>query len=177
MTLTTNGKLDPRICSVALDANALDKDGGARDALVDRLLSLMKAGEIKFVQPNTARKQTLHPNTPSAVRGVMTAQIFTLPTELTPDEQTRRREVLIVMRGNSTTNRHDADADIIFDAAKYGGYLITEDRRILDNRAKLEKIIRLPLCIVSLADFLALYDKFRDEEYEREKLMALYRRK
>src|ERR1700680_2422367 len=145
MALTTDGKLDPRIWSVALDTNVLDKNDGPRDALVDRLLSLMNAGEIKFVLPNTTRKQALHPHTPSAVRSLMADQIFTLPTGLTPDEQRRRREVLAVMRGKSVTNRHDEDAEIIFDAAKYGGYLITEDRRILDNRAKLQRILQLPL--------------------------------
>ena len=80
------------------------------------------------------------------------------------------------MRGNSTTDRHDADAAILFEASKYAcGYAVTEDKRILRNRAKLQEILGLPLCIVTLAEFLIIYDAFVAEEAEREKLLATLR--
>jgi hypothetical protein len=175
MTLTTNGKLHPRLCGIALDAMVLDKNGGPRDALVDRLLALSEENSIHIVEPGTAYGQTQHPNTPGAVRQVMGAQIFSLATGLTPDEQRRASQVRAVMRGNSTTDRHDADAAILFEAGKHGGYLITEDTRILSKRAQLEEILGPPFCIVILAEFLPLYDLFVEEEREREKLLATLR--
>jgi hypothetical protein len=84
--------------------------------------------------------------------------------------------VLAVMRGNSMTNRHDADANILFEAEKHScGYVITEDKRILQNKQRLEAILGPPLCITTLADFLQIYDTFVEEEREREKLMATLR--
>jgi hypothetical protein len=171
----TNGKLHPRICGIALDAMALDRDGSSRDAFVDRLLALEEAGDICFLEPGTVYQQTQHPKTPADVQEVMRTQIFTLPTGLTPAEQDRRRRVLAVMRGNSLTDQHDADAAILFEAGKYGcGYLITEDKQILRNQMTLEEILGPPLCIVTLTEFMAIYDKFVEEERERDKLLGRF---
>lgn len=151
----------------------LDRDGSARDALVDRLLALEAEGAIHFLQPGTAYSQTQHPKTPPGVREHMGGQIFTLPTGLTRQEVERRRRVLEVMRGNSTTTRHDADAAILFEAGKHAcGYVITEDKRILSRRVALEDILGPPLCIVSLAEFLHIHAAFVEEERERDRLLA-----
>jgi hypothetical protein len=176
MSSVANGKLHPRLCGIALDAMTLDRDGSPRDALVDRLLALEEAGEIRFLEPGTVYRQTQHPKTPPNVQMVMRTQVFTLPTGFTSDEQGRRRRVLAVMRGNSVTDRHDADAAILFEAGRHGcGYLITEDKRVLRNKMKLEEILGPPLCIVTLVDFLLIYDKFVEEERERDKLLATLR--
>ena len=176
MNSVTDGKLHPRLCGVALDSMVLDRDGSPRDALVDRLLSLEGEGAIRFLQPGTAYSQTQHPSTPAKVRDVMSGQIFTLPTGLTQGEQDRRRQVLELMRGNSTTGRHDDDAAILFEAGKHAcGYFITEDKRILRNRAKLQEVLGPPLCIVTLEEFLPIYDAFVEEERERERLLATLR--
>ncbi len=175
MDITTNGKIDPRRCGVALDTMVLDKNGSPRDALVDRLLALRAENSINFVEPGTVYSQTQHPNTPAAVRQAIGAQIFTLPAGLNQDEQQRKGNVLAIMRGNATTDKHDADAAIIFEAGKHGGYLVTEDARILARRAELVAAMGPPLCILSLAEFLLIYDLFVEEEREREKLMATVR--
>jgi hypothetical protein len=172
----THGKLHPRRCGIALDSNALDRDRTSRDALVDRLLALEEAGSIHFLQPGTAYRQAQHPRTPADVQQVMRAQIFSLPTSLTPREQDRHRRVLEIMRGNSVTSRHDADAAIMFEAGKHGcGYLITEDKRMLRNKMKLEEILGPPLCIVTLSEFLEIYDTFIEEDRERAKLLDTLR--
>jgi len=48
----TRRPLDPRICSVAIDANALNRDGSAHDELVHRLLRLSAPGTIRLLVPN-----------------------------------------------------------------------------------------------------------------------------
>jgi hypothetical protein len=176
MSLTTNGKLHPRICGIALDAMALDKKGGPRDALVDRLLALNEESSIHIIEPGTAYRQMQHPNTHAAVREVMGGQIYSLATGLNQEEQRRKAKVIAIMRGNSTTNRHDKDAVILFEAGKHGcGYFITEDGRILGKKAELEAALGPPLCILPLAEFLPIYDLFVEEEREREKLTAALR--
>ena len=42
-------QLNPRKCNIALDANALDRDGTARDALVDRMAALIAKRELNIV--------------------------------------------------------------------------------------------------------------------------------
>jgi hypothetical protein len=43
---------------VAIDANALDRDGNARDNLVDRLLRLSSAGTINLIVSKRVRKKS-----------------------------------------------------------------------------------------------------------------------
>jgi hypothetical protein len=151
----------------------LDLNGTARDAHVERLQALMAAGEIPIRQPRVAYQQMQHPQTPSAVREAMRPQIFTMFTPLTSTERECNAQVRAIMRGNSDTDQHDADAAIIFEAQKYGGYLITEDARILKRRLELQAVpAPAPVWIVALEEFLAIYDKFAEETRELDELMA-----
>ena len=64
----THRPLDPRICNVSIDANALDRDGASRDALVDRLLALYESGTINLILPKGVRLEISNPNTPPDVQ-------------------------------------------------------------------------------------------------------------
>lgn len=97
----------------------------------------------------------------------MRGAIHTLPTGLTSEERRCYEQVIAVMRGNSPSTQHDADAAIVFDVKKYGGYLVTEDRRILKLREELQAIpSHAPLWIVTLEEFFAIYDKFVEGEQQ-----------
>ena len=153
--------LDPRIGNIHLDANALDRDGSTRDKLVNRLLELQEAEEIKITIPGSVRTETAHPHTPSRVNSVMSQQIFTLPVNRTQKEQAELDQIRLVLRGNALSGKHDADAEHLFEASKYGGrYFITHDRRMLNNAAQVKKLLGSPIAIVTLEDFLAAYDSF-----------------
>jgi hypothetical protein len=157
----TNGKIDPRRVDIALDAMVLDRKSTPRDALVERLLTLEDEGTLNIRQPAVAHRQMQHPNTPSSIRERMSGAIHTQPTSLTSDEQRCYDQVVAALRGNSPTDRHDADAAIVFDLKKYGGYLVTEDRRILKLREELQAIPSpAQLWIVTLEEFFAIYDTF-----------------
>jgi hypothetical protein len=49
MTTSNHCPLDPRKCNIAVDANALDRDGTARDRLVDRFNELSSGRRIRAV--------------------------------------------------------------------------------------------------------------------------------
>ena len=83
------GVLDPRICNIHLDANAVDRDGGPRDGLVDRLLGLRQTGKINFVVPGSVRTEVQHPKTPPEVKSAVLPEIFSLPVGRTAGERTR----------------------------------------------------------------------------------------
>jgi hypothetical protein len=155
------GVLDPRICNIHLDANAVDRDGGPRDSLVDRMLGLRQAGKINFVVPGSVRGEVQHPNTPHGVRSTMLPEIFSLPVGRTTGEHDTLRKVRALLQGNATPGRHDADGLHLCEATKYGGgYFITHDARMLKKRDELRPLLGPELCIVTLTEFLDIYDDF-----------------
>jgi hypothetical protein len=156
----TRRPLDPRICPVAIDANALDRDGGAHDNLVDRLLGLSSAGRIRLIVPKRVRQEIQNPRTPAHVQEAALPQIFTIGVGLNSDEQRRHRIITQELQGNAKPGKHEADADHLFEAAKYGGYFITHDDRILTRAGRLREVLPPSLTVVTLADFLTIFDDY-----------------
>ena len=154
----TRRPLDPRMCPVAIDANALARDGGERDALVDRLLALSKSGTVRLLVPKGVRAEIQNPNTPADVKQATLPQIFTIDVELNSDEQRRKRTIAAELQGNAKRGKHQADSDHLFEAAKYGGFFITEDDRILKRAGRLHEVLPPSLTVVTLADFFAIFD-------------------
>jgi predicted nucleic acid-binding protein len=152
--------LDPRRVNVTIDANALDKDGAGRDALVDRLLALREADKIRFVIPAGVREEVQHPRTPQGVKDAVLPEIFTIPTGLNSQEQDFRRRVAAALQGNAAPGKHAADAYHLAEAAKYGGYFITHDERVLKRSGGLRDLLPPSLQIVTLARFLEIFDEY-----------------
>ncbi|MCP5080260.1 MAG: type II toxin-antitoxin system VapC family toxin [Alphaproteobacteria bacterium] len=150
--------IDPKITNTVIDANVLRYDGSAKDAAVNRLISLWAEGEVTLVVPHSVMSELEHPNTPPQAKQLANSQIFSIPVTLTPGEREKRQLMRQILQGNAQTGKHWADADHVFEASKYGGYFITEDTRINDKAPKLQPASEL--CIVRLAEFLAIYDRF-----------------
>lgn len=151
-------QLDPRIVNIHLDNNALQHlDGDA----VARLLKLGE-GELNLIVPKGVRIEAMQPTTPAAARQSMGCQIFSLPVELNPDEKRELAAIKSVLQGNAKPGKHDADAEHLFEAGKYGGgYFITHDKRMIETkRSELASVLPPSLHIVTLHEFLAIYDEF-----------------
>ena len=73
---TRSTMLDPRICNIGHDANALDRNGSPRDALVDRFRTLTSAGRLTVVVAGGVRYETEHPHTPADVQDAVLPRIF-----------------------------------------------------------------------------------------------------
>jgi hypothetical protein len=152
--------LDPRKSNVAIDANSLDRPDTDRATAVDRLLSLAKDGKIQLIVPKGVRREFQDPRTPASVRETGLPQIFTLSVGLNSDEQRNRRIVETELQGNAMPGKHTDDADHLCEAAKYCGYFITHDVRILRKAGKLHDVLPPSLHVVTLAEFLEIYDDF-----------------
>ena len=154
--------LDPRICNITLDANAVDRDGGLHDGFVDRLLNLRQAGKINFVIPGSVRGEVQHPNTPAEVKSAVLPEIFSTGVSRTAGEHATLRQVRALLRGNAAPGKHDADAFHLCEAAQKcgGGYFITHDRRMLERREELRPLLGPAFRIVTLCEFLETYDEF-----------------
>lgn len=157
--------LDPRICSASIDANALDRDGGSRDVLVDRLLALYEAGKINLILPKGVRVEISNPNTPAHVQDAA-PKIYTISVGLNSDEQRRKRIIEAELQGNAKPGKHAADADHLFEAGKYSGYFITHDQRILTRAGRLGDMLPPSLNVVTLEDFLGIFEDW-EAKYPR----------
>jgi hypothetical protein len=156
----TSRPLDPRICNVAIDANSLDRLDADRAAGVDRLLELRDAARITLIVPKGVRLEFQHPATPRPVREAGSSQLFTVSVGLNPEELRQRCEIERELQGNAKPCKHRADADHLFEAAKYCGYFITHDDRILRRAGKLRRILPPLLTVVTLAGFLKIFDAY-----------------
>ncbi|MGO8844586.1 MAG: hypothetical protein ACLQFI_04460 [Methylocella sp.] len=157
--------LDPRICNIGIDANALDRGGSPRDALVDRFLTLTSSGRLIVVVSGGVRNEVQHPRTPSAVKDAVLPRIFNLQPGLIARQQEERRQVLAVLQGNARPGKHAADASHLSEAVETGcAYFITHDKRILEKRDELRRVLPPSLSIVTLTEFFDVFDRFEAEQ-------------
>jgi hypothetical protein len=126
--------------------------------LVDRVLQLRQTGKINFVIPDGVRREVEHPRTPQSVKDAVLPEIFTIPTGLNPQEQEFRRKLAAALQGNATPGKHAADAYHLAEAAKYGGYFITHDERILKKSGESQSLLPPSFQVVSLERFLEIFD-------------------
>ncbi len=157
---STRRPLDPRKCPIGIDANAINRDGSAHDQLVDRLLELDRSGTINLIVPRGVRVEVQDPRTPSHVREPVLAKIFTRETGLTAQEVDVRAGIEAVLQGNAKPGRHAADARHLAEAAKYCGYFITHDERILKRSHGLGSLLPPSLNVVTLVEFLQIFDDY-----------------
>lgn len=160
---TSRQPLDPKICNIGLDANVLDRDGTERDRLTDRFRALADDGTLTVVLPGGVRSEAQHPHTPAEVRDALLPQIFNLRPGLNSSQRSDRARVLAILQGNARPGKHAADASHLSEAAEIGcGYFITHDKRMLDRRRELHAVLPPSLNIVSLEEFLEIFDRYAE---------------
>jgi hypothetical protein len=94
------------------------------------------------------------------VQDAVLPRIFNLRPDLNPAQQAEWRQVAVILQGNAKPGKHAADASHISEAAETGcAYFITEDNRILDERAELSRVLQLSLAIVTLMEFFDAFDR------------------
>lgn len=159
----TRRPLDPRNGNIAIDTNALNRDGSAHDAMVDRLLDLSATGTIRLILPKGVRVEMLDPRTPAHIRAAAAPMIFSYTVGLNSEEQRNRRLIQQELQGNAAPGKHAADADHLFEAAKYCAYFITHDQRILTRSGRMRDLLPPSLTIVTLAGFFDIFDDYEAE--------------
>jgi hypothetical protein len=153
--------IDPRRSNIALDANALNRHGDEHDALADRFERLSEDGVLHVVLAGGVRKEVQHPDSPARKKAAMLPQIFNLRPGLTSDQSAQRRRVARILQGNAEPDTHAADASHLSEASETGcSYFITHDRRILKMRDEVRAVLPPNLWIVTLQDFLGIFDDF-----------------
>jgi hypothetical protein len=153
--------LDLRQNNIALDTNVLHHDGTERDRLVDRFRELSGARVLGLVVADGVREEVQHVHTPGPVKAAIMPQIFNLRPSLNSSQAAERQRVKTILQGNARPGAHAADASHISEAAETGcAFFITEDKRIIAKRGELASVLPPSLFIVTLAEFLEIFDGY-----------------
>ncbi len=156
-------RIDPRYFNSLIDANVLDRLGGPDDAIVEEILSLYDDEKVTLLLPHSVKTEIEHPNTPADVKRRALPFIYTEPVSLTPAEVQRHQQVRDLVRGNARPGKHDRDAYHMVEAAKYGGYFVTRDRRLIKKRSEVAQVLGQGFAIVTPTEFLDAYRRFEGE--------------
>ena len=156
-------RIDPRCFNSLIDANALDQLDGPEDAVVDQILALAKDCKVSLILPHSVKAEIEHPNTPVDVKQRALPFIYTEPVSLTPEEGRRHQQVRDLVRGNATPGKHDRDAYHMVEAAKYGGYFITRDQRLIRKRSEIARVLGQGFNIVTPTEFLEIYKQLEGQ--------------
>ena len=123
------------------------------------LFELSEKGELILNIAHSTQKEVEHPNTPRWVKREANKLIYTIETSLTPDEQTRKTKILMILAANGKPENMIKDSEHIFEADKYGSYFVTADERILKKREELMDIVSVNILKPSeLLEILKSYE-------------------
>ncbi|MGI3902377.1 MAG: hypothetical protein ACRYGP_24295 [Janthinobacterium lividum] len=159
--------MERRIPTVAVDANAFDRDGSARDALVDELWAEIAAGRLRLFLPAGVAEEMRHARAPAAVQArAEQVAALALPRERAATPSARqhidRIRLRAMLRGDGRPGKHDADASHLSEAAEAGCDLfLTRDGKILRKRDILRVTLPPELRIATLEEFMARHRQFK----------------
>jgi hypothetical protein len=116
---------------------------------------------LHVVLAGGVRQEVQHPDTPARKKEAMLPQIFNLRPGLTSEQHVQRGHVARILQGNAQPSTHVADASHLSEASETGcSYFITHDRRVLRKRDELHAVLPPNLWIVTLQEFLEIFDDF-----------------
>src|SRR6476620_3536419 len=78
---------NPRFCNNHVDANFFDRIGDGEDDAVDDLLALYENGSLILAMPHSVKAELDHPSTPATVKRRAADLVFSMPVQLTTQEE------------------------------------------------------------------------------------------
>jgi hypothetical protein len=149
-------KIHPLDCHNYLDANLFDQ---YEHTVANQLLALHNSGLVSFVIAKSVKDEVDNNRTPPEAKAKADGMLFTLPVRPAPEEERKRVQVEAILKGNSPSDKHLADATHVLEAGIHHGYFITNELRILKKREQLKAACGVK--VVSPVEWLALYESPR----------------
>ena len=146
--------LNPWITNSFLDSCAFDPKYAPEDAAAQEIFELHDKKQLGVQIAHSNQKELEHPNTPEWVKKEAQGLIYTLEVGLTPNERALRQKIHRLITGQGKPEKMAADAQHLFEAQKYGSYLVTVDGRLLKFADELRNLCNLDILLPS--EFLAL---------------------
>lgn len=151
--------LDPYIANIFIDSCAFDPKYEPESSCSEEIFEKHVNDEIVLIVSHSSLKEAEHPNTPPKVKQEAALKIFTIETDLTPDEKKKKQEIWDILTGNGKPEKMKQDATHVFEAHKYGGYFVTTDNRILKVGSALARVCNA--IIVKPCELLALLNEYK----------------
>lgn len=149
--------VDPLIGANFIDANIMDEVADGQDAVVNELIRLQNEDKVRIVLPHSVLSEINNANTPPHVKRAARVFLRTEPVTLTQDEWRRYYSLLEAAIGDAEVRNIAADLIHVCEAAKYGGYFITRDRRLLNRASVIRHAIDAE--VVSPSEFVVAVEK------------------
>ncbi len=122
---------------------------------MDRFEAVAREGRFAVLLPSGVREELDHPATPPTVRAAAIAYPPAPRRAATHEDKLARIRVRAILRGDTGSAKHEADAAHVAEAAEAGcAWFVTHDKRILRRRDELRRVLPA-LRIVTLERFLA----------------------
>lgn len=135
--------VNPFSVNISIDANILDEVADGEDESVSEIVCLHERGELVVMLPHSVLNELNNPHTPAHVRRAAEIFLFSERVELNGNERASLTRLLESARGAASPENIDADLLHVWEAAKYGGYFITRDKRLLARAKKLPSDLQL----------------------------------
>ena len=142
MARTPLGKtfIDPTRKNLFIDSCAFDTDMVTEKNAAMELQELFDKEIINLQLANSTKIEIDHPNTPGIKKLLASRMIYSLKTQMTPEEQNEKLKIYTILTGNSKKEKMKMDAENVFQASKYCAFLVTTDKRIIKKRNELQKV-------------------------------------
>lgn len=131
---------DPRRSLNFLDSCAFDPKYAPEHEAAEKIRQFYNEGAVVLNLTHSNQNEIDHWNTPAEVKGQAALLICSLETSLNPGEHKQKAAIHNILAGNGNPEKFAADAAHVFEAAKYHGYFITTDERILQKKAEIESV-------------------------------------
>ena len=135
--------IDPFCFNNLIDANILDDVADGEDAAVNEIVELGQSGEIMVLLPYSVQNELKNPRTPAHVNRAATQFMFSIEVGLTEGELRRYSDLVAAVKGDAEEKNIAPDLFHICEAAKYGGYFITRDKRLLARSGAIASILQI----------------------------------
>jgi hypothetical protein len=129
--------LSPLIVNNFIDSCAFDPKYEPEASASAEIFKLSESGAFGLEIAHSTQKEIEHPNTPHWIKEQAGGLIYSVNVQLTPNEKKLLSDIELILAGNGKIENIKQDAWHVFEAAKYGHYFITTDKRILDRAAAL----------------------------------------
>lgn len=132
--------LNPFRANIFIDSCAFDPKVEPENSWAEDIFRHYENEEITLIVSHSNMKEAEHPNTPPHIKAEAASKIFSLETTLTPTEIAIKNEIWSILTGNGKPEKMKPDSEHVFEAHKYGGYFVTNDRRIINKCQELQRI-------------------------------------
>lgn len=123
--------LSPLIVNNFIDSCAFDPKYEPEASASVEIFKLSESEDFSLEIAHSTQKEIEHPNTPEWVKEQAGGLIYSISVQLTPNEKKLLIDIEVILAGNGKIENIRQDAWHVFEAAKYGHYFITTDKRIL----------------------------------------------